>query len=113
MLGTNGNAGRHTCDGPGMFQADMSLYKNIKLGSRVTVQLRFEVFNVFNNTNFLGNSLTGGGPQTPYAARNVVFDTPTGATATRIISADPAVNFGQLTQARDPRTAQLGIRLTF
>ena len=42
-----------------------------------------------------------------------MFDTPTGATATRIISADPAVNFGQLTQARDPRTAQLGIRLTF
>ena len=36
-----------------------------------------------------------------------------GATATRIISADPVANFGQLTQARDPRTAQLGIRLSF
>jgi hypothetical protein len=42
-----------------------------------------------------------------------VFDTGSGATASRIISAQPAGNFGQLTAARDPRTAQVGLRLTF
>ena len=40
------------------------------LGSRLKLQLRFEVFNVFNTVNFLGYSLNTG-----YNAENVVFDT--------------------------------------
>jgi hypothetical protein len=107
-IGTNGSAGRNICDGPGLFQADASLYKNIKLSSRVRLQLRFEVFNVFNTVNFLGYSLNTG-----YNVENVVFDTGDAATATRILSATPPGNFGQLTAARDPRTIQLGIRLMF
>jgi hypothetical protein len=113
VLGTNGNSGRNICDGPGFFQADASLYKNIKLGSRVKLQLRFEVFNLFNTVNLVGTSMTNGGALTAYNAQNVVFDTGSGATATRIQSAQPVGNFGQMTQARDPRTAQLGIRLSF
>jgi hypothetical protein len=108
QIGTNGTAGRNVCDGPGLFQADASLYKNIKLGSRVKLQLRFEVFNLFNTVNFLGYSLDTG-----YNAQNVVFDTGDAATAAKIISATPPGNFGQLTAARDPRTIQLGIRLAF
>jgi hypothetical protein len=108
QIGTNGSAGRNICNGPGRFQADASLYKNIHLGPRVKLQLRFEVFNVFNNVNFLGYSLN-----TDYSAQNVVFDTGNAATATKIISATPPGTFGQLTAARDPRTMQLGIRLTF
>jgi hypothetical protein len=107
-IGTNGSAGRNVCDGPGLFLADVSLYKNVKLSSRVKLQLRFEVFNLFNTVNFLGYSLNTG-----YTADNVVFDTGNAATATRILSATPPGNFGQLTKARDPRTIQLGIRLTF
>jgi hypothetical protein len=57
--------------------------------------------------------MTNGGALTAYNAQNVVFDTGSGATATRIQSAQPVGNFGEMTQARDPRTAQLGIRLTF
>ena len=56
QIGTNGNAGRNICDGPGLFQVDASLYKNIKLGARVKLQLRFEVFNLFNTVNFLGTA---------------------------------------------------------
>ena len=61
QIGTNGTAGRNTCNGPGLFQTDASLYKNIRLGRRVKLQLRFEVFNLFNTVNFLGNSMTNGG----------------------------------------------------
>jgi hypothetical protein len=107
-LGTNGNASRFVCNGPGIFQADASLYKNVHLGPRVTVQLRFEVFNIFNTVNFQGNSLAA-----TYTAQNIVYDTGNAATATRVISADAPGNFGQLNAARDPRTMQLGVRLTF
>jgi hypothetical protein len=108
QLGSNGNASRFVCDGPGMFQADASLYKNISLGSRVKLQLRLEVFSIFNTVNFRGNSLSAA-----YTAQNVVYDTGDAATATRVISAEAPGNFGQLNAARDPRTMQLGVRLTF
>jgi carboxypeptidase family protein len=113
QIGTNGNSGRNTCNGPGSFETDASLYKNIRVNGRVKLQLRFEVYNIFNKVNFQGSSLTNGGAITSYNPGNVVFDTPTGATATRIISATPAGNFGQFTAANDPRTAQIGIRLMF
>jgi hypothetical protein len=115
QIGTNGNSGRYTCNGPSLFQVDASLYKNIKLGDRVKIQLRFEVFNLFNKNNFLGTSITNGGgnSETPYNPQNVVFDTGNGRTASTIVSATPVGNFGQLTQTRDPRTLQLGVRLSF
>ena len=107
-IGTNGSSGRFICDGPGLVQADASLYKNIKLGSRLKLQLRFEVFNLFDTVNFLGYSLN-----TAYNAENVVFDTGDPSTASTILSATPPGNFGQFTAARDPRTIQLGVRLSF
>jgi hypothetical protein len=108
QLGTTGTAGRHICDGPSIFQADASIYKNIKLGPRVKLQLRAEMYNVFNTVNFKGDSLN-----LSYDAQNVVYDTGNASTATRIVSATAPGNFGQLNSARDPRTMQLGLRLTF
>jgi hypothetical protein len=110
VLGTNGTAGRHICDGPGIFQADASLYKNIKLGTRVKLQLRAEMYNVFNTVNLRGD---GDFLNKTYDGQNVVYDTGNASTATRIISATPPGNFGQSNAARDPRTMQLGLRLTF
>ena len=109
QIGTNGNSGRNTCSGPSLFQVDASVYKNFKLTSsgRVKLQLRFEVFNLFNRDNFIANNTY------QYQPQNVVFNTASGNTATQIISATPAGNFGQLTNVRDPRTAQVGIRLMF
>jgi hypothetical protein len=110
VIGTNGNAGRHICDGPGFFRVDAALYKNIKLGKRVALQLRAEMFNVFNRTNFLSED---GNVQTTWTPQNVVFDTGDPTTATRVISATPAGGFGLLNKAADPRQMQLGIKLIF
>ena len=110
QIGTNGSAERHDCDGPGYFRWDAALYKNIKLGSRVQLQLRAEMFNVFNRTNFLS---ADGNVQTTWTPQNVTFDTGDPTTATRIISATPGGGFGQLTRAADPRQMQLGLKLIF
>jgi hypothetical protein len=110
QIGTNGNAKRHDCDGPGFFRVDLALYKTIKLGRGMQLQLRAEVFNVFNRVNFLSDD---GNVSATWTPQNVVFDTGNPATATRIISATPGGGFGQLTRAADARQAQLGIRFSF
>jgi hypothetical protein len=106
QLGTFGNSGRGVCEGPGFFQVDLSLYKNIRISNRVKAQLRFEVFNVFNRVNFTGvnNSLS------PISA---TLDTGSQRTATQIIDYQPSGSFGQATGTRDPRQAQFGIKLSF
>ena len=109
-IGTNGTAGRHICDGPGFFRVDAAVYKNIKVGKRLALQLRAEMFNVFNRTNFLSDD---GNVQTTWTPQNVVFDTGDPTTATRVISATPAGGFGLLNRAADPRQMQLGIKLIF
>jgi hypothetical protein len=38
--------------GPDFKNVDMSLFKNIKLTEKSRLQLRWEVFNVFNRANF-------------------------------------------------------------
>jgi hypothetical protein len=106
--GETGTSGRNVCDGPGSFTMDLGLFKNIRLGSNLVLQLRGEVFNVFNTVNFVGGSVNSF-----YIAENVVFDTGDASTATQVLSATPPGNFGQFSAVRPPRTVQLGMRLTF
>jgi outer membrane receptor protein involved in Fe transport len=47
-----GNLGRNAFDGPGYQNVDLSLVKNTKLGERLRLQLRVDVFNVLNHPNF-------------------------------------------------------------
>jgi hypothetical protein len=51
---TLGNVGRTLPDvrGPSMFNQDLSLIKNTKLGERAQLQLRFEYFNITNSPSF-------------------------------------------------------------
>jgi hypothetical protein len=59
-LGCDGNLGRNTFEGPGLFDTDQSLFKNIKATERFNLQFRFEIFNAFNHANFkLPSSATG------------------------------------------------------
>jgi len=81
---TVGNAGRGIVNGPPTKRFDFSLFKNIRFGEKARLQLRGEMFNIFNHTNF------------------------------RAISASiTAAAYGQVTTVRDPRTIQLGAKLSF
>jgi len=82
-----GNAGRGTIDGPPTKRVDFSTFKNFRFGENWKLQLRGEVFNIFNKTNFRGI--------TSLAIQNL------GGT------------FGVINTVRDPRTIQLGAKLTF
>ncbi|MDQ2777908.1 MAG: carboxypeptidase regulatory-like domain-containing protein [Acidobacteriota bacterium] len=50
--GTWGNVGRGDYRGPGLASVDLSLFKNISLAERDTLQFRVECFNVANRANF-------------------------------------------------------------
>ena len=47
-----GNARRNSLIGPGLVQWDMSLIKSTKINERLSVQLRWEVYNILNRGNF-------------------------------------------------------------
>ncbi len=50
--GTIGNSRRNMLRGPGLSQLDLTLLKDTKIGERLTVQFRWEVYNVLNRGNF-------------------------------------------------------------
>jgi hypothetical protein len=52
----NGNIARNKFHGPGLADVDLSVFKNIPLTERVKIQLRAEMFNLFNRKN-LANSV--------------------------------------------------------
>jgi hypothetical protein len=81
---TPGTAGRGVIDGPGTTRFDFTLSKNVRFRESLSLQLRGEVFNIFNHTNF--RALT----------TNVTND-----------------GFGQVSTVRDPRTMQLGAKISF
>jgi hypothetical protein len=80
-----GNAGRNTIQGPSTTRFDATLAKSIKLSESKSVQLRWEVFNIFNHTNFttLGLNIT------------------------------TLSTYGFVTGVRDPRTMQFGAKFIF
>jgi hypothetical protein len=104
-LGSFGNSGRGVCEGPGMFQVDYAMYKTFRLSQKLKAQVRFEVFNVLNHTNFLSVTTT--------MDPSVTLDNHDPAKATTITGSELPASFGQATAARDPRQAQVGFKLMF
>lgn len=47
-----GNEGRNSITGPGFADVDFSLEKNTKMTERVTLQLRADIFDIFNHPSF-------------------------------------------------------------
>lgn len=50
--GVFGNAGRNILRGPGFTQMDFSIFKNTRITETTSLQLRMEIFNLFNKANF-------------------------------------------------------------
>jgi hypothetical protein len=60
-----GNSGRNILDGPSQRFINVAMLKNFRMKERKNVQLRYELFNIFNHANFMlpekqFNSLGGG-----------------------------------------------------
>ena len=92
-LYTFGSLSRNTFRGPDFFNFDMSLFKNIRVGEKVAMQIRGEFFNVFNHPSFSNPSAT-------------LVTTSSGTIS--------ASSFGNITStSNNPRQIQLGARLTF
>jgi len=105
QLGTIGNEKRGQCRGPGMFQTDLAFYKTLRATSKAQIQLRFEIFNFFNNTSFLsGSSLN-----TTMSLQSVTLN----PDQTQIATYTPSGSFGQATRTRDARQAQFGLKILF
>jgi hypothetical protein len=79
-----GNANKDAVVGPGLFNWNISLYKEFPIKEAVHLQFRAESFNTFNHTEF--NEVDGG-----YSDGN----------------------FGQVTSTYDPRELQFGLKLLF
>jgi hypothetical protein len=91
-VGTVGNEAKTAIRGPGINNWDMALFKTFPIREKANLQFRWETYNTFNHTQFLGLDT---------AAR---FD-PTGAQVNS--------RFGQFTSARNPRIMQFALRFAF
>ena len=89
-LGQLGNSRRRFFHGPGLNNFDMALSKSTKITESKEIQLRFEVFNLFNHAQF----------QNPDGVINDGFPQDGGT-------------FGLVTSARDARVMQVGMKFLF
>lgn len=81
---TFGTAGKNVITGPGLNTSDFSVIKNLRFAKTGKLQLRLEVFNIFNTTNF--------------SAPNATFGNP---------------NFGVISSAGEAREIQFGVKVGF
>ena len=81
---TLGSASRNPVRGPSYRNVDFALMRRIPFGSSRAIEVRAEVFNLLNTTNF-------GAP----------------------IAVQGAANFGTITSAFDPRVAQIALKFIF
>jgi hypothetical protein len=83
-IGTEGNEQAYRFRGPNYFNFDMSLAKNTQIYERLSLQFRFDFFNIFNRVNL-----------------------------TNMDGNLPDATFGKVTSQFNPRWLQLGISLRF
>ena len=75
-VGENGNLSRNAFRGPAYKSVDLSLFKSIKAGDRLTVQFEADAFNLFNRVNLYNPIGDMGNPQfgrsiTAFPARQI------------------------------------------
>lgn len=84
QLGMQGTSATRFFHGPGLDNTDLAMTKTTLIRENISLEFRAEFFNVFNHAQ---------------------FENPVGDVA--------ASNFGQVTNARDPRIGQLALKLHF
>jgi hypothetical protein len=100
--GTLGTAGRGMLRQPGIAQLDTGIFKNTKISERVTVQFRWEVFNVLNRGHFAmaGDDINSADPTT-------------GAFGTFFATPDVGLGFNPVLGTGAQRNMQFGIKVIF
>ncbi|HEV8133347.1 MAG TPA: carboxypeptidase regulatory-like domain-containing protein [Pyrinomonadaceae bacterium] len=110
-LGDIGNQPRNNVRMPSIFNNDLAFFKNIKVGEKHSVQLRWEIYNIFNHTNF--RDIDAG------AVWGMVVNNPGGTANCSLSNVCTAsfqqtnTRFGAVTSARTPRVMQASIRFNF
>jgi len=90
--GAIGNLQRNLIRLPAIFNTDLAFFKNIPLGEKRAIQLRWETYNLFNHTNY--TDINGA----------MTFDATGKQTST---------TFGTARTARSPRVMQASLRINF
>lgn len=93
--GSFGNLGRDTLYGPGFGSVDFSMFKNVPVTERVKAQLRLEIFNLMNRTNWAN-------PTTTLTSSSFGQ-----LTQTKNAASAPGLGFGE------PRNVQLALKIIF
>jgi hypothetical protein len=96
--GTVGDTPRNFLTAPGLSQWDLTLAKNTKIGERLNVQLRWEVYNILNHANFSRFSLDNGINSLTFGH---LTETPD------VAAGNPVIAQG------GPRNMNLGLKITF
>ena len=131
--GAIGNLQRNIIRLPSIFNTDVTLFKNFRIGEKREIQLRWETYNLFNRANF--TDINGAMTFSPNAVVTTLAaggSCPAGAVlayqsitvgSTVIPARCAATNLGQVTQtstvfgtpraARAPRVMQASIRINF
>ncbi|PYS88593.1 MAG: hypothetical protein DMF62_09210 [Acidobacteria bacterium] len=111
-VGDIGNLGRNTIRLPSIFNTDLAVFKNFRIGENRAIQLRWETYNVFNTTNFRDIN----GVMTFAVAQVNPGGTGAACTTTNVCTAVVRQTnnaFGTPNSARSPRVMQASIRLNF
>lgn len=96
--GTVGNTPRNFLTAPGLSQWDMTLAKNTKIGEKLNVQLRWEVYNILNRANYSRFALDNGINSPTFGK---ISGTPD------VVAGNPVIAQG------GPRNMNLGLKITF
>jgi hypothetical protein len=113
-LGDIGNLGRNSIRLPSIFNTDLALFKNFRIGEHRSVQLRWETYNVFNRANFkdINGVMTFAVAQVKTGGTAADACTVTGVTCTAVVRQTNNA-FGTPNSARSPRVMQASIRINF
>jgi len=113
-----GTLGRNVFRGPGAWQIDTGLHRRFPIGERASLQFRWEVFNIFNHTNFSnprfsqlflpGNATTG-----VVDVNNKTFGTITQMLGRGLGGGSNDGGFNPIFQIGGPRSMQFALRLDF